>query len=58
MSAISAPSRLSQRINVVRSRRRSRNTDQWYRTHGGASLDPTLTLNLGLGIESGAFRRP
>jgi hypothetical protein len=58
MSAIAVPSRLSRRITVARSRRRSRNTDQWYRTHGGASLDPSLTLSLGLGIESGAFRRP
>ena len=52
----SAPSRLSRRASAARARRRSRTNDQWYGSHGGASLGETLAI--GLGPESGIFRRP
>lgn len=48
MSVItSAPSRISQRVSVARTRRRSRNTDQWYLTQGRTSLGETFAIGLG-----------
>ena len=56
LTITSAPSRLSRRISVVRTRHRTRTTDQWYSAHGGASLGETMTV--ALGPEAGIFRRP
>jgi hypothetical protein len=54
--SISSASRISHRISVARTRRRSINNDLWYRTHGGASLAFPDTTSLG--PTSGIFRRP
>ncbi len=56
VSISSAPSRISRRITVARTRHRSRLNDQWYRAHGGASLAFPDTTSLG--PTSGIFRRP